>query len=74
MNLCNDYNLIQTIDEPTRGVNTIDLIFTNELDLFSSSQISFSALSDHYFIEMTTTLKTDDTTKDESSKEVREGL
>ena len=74
MNLCNDYNLIQIIDEPTRGVNTIDLIFTNELDLFSSSQISFSALSDHYFIEMTTTLKTDDITKDESSKEVREGL
>ena len=74
MNLCSDYNLIQTIDEPTRGVNTIDLIFTNELDLFSSSQISFSALSDHYFIEMTTTLKTDDITKDESSKEVKEGL
>ena len=28
----NNFNLIQTIDEPTRGENTLDLIFTNEVD------------------------------------------
>ena len=72
--MCNDLNLIQTIDEPTRGINTLDLIFTNELDLFSSCQISFSALSDHHFIEMTTSIKADNITENEINIEVKEGL
>ena len=58
MNLCCNFNLIQIIDKPTRGNNILDLVFTNELDVFSSTEISQSALSDHYFIDLTTTFKT----------------
>ena len=60
MNLANKFNLIQMISEPTRGNNTLDLIFTNETDLFSSHEISHSALSDHFLIEMSTTLQTNE--------------
>ena len=75
INLCSTFNLIQTIDEPTRGVNTLDLIFTNELDLFSSSNISHSALSDHYFIEMTTSININSNKGEiELREEVKESL
>ena len=33
MNICSNFNLIQIIDKPTRGNNTLDLVFTNELDV-----------------------------------------
>ena len=59
LELSRSYNLIQIIDEPTRDKNTLDLIFTNEIELFSSREISKSALSDHNFIEFTTTIKID---------------
>ena len=59
MSICCNFNLLQILDKPTRGNNTLDLIFTNELDIFSCNEISYSALSDHYFIDMTTTFKTE---------------
>ena len=74
INLCGSFNLIQTINEPTRGINTLDLIFTNEIDLFTSQEISHSALSDHYFIEMTTSFKVDRITENESNINEKEGL
>ena len=73
MNLCCNFNLIQTITEPTRGNNTLDYIFTNELDLFSSYDVSHSALSDHYFIEIGTSFKTEEITKNQKNKE-KDGL
>ena len=74
MNICGNFNLIQTVDEPTRGTNTLDLIFTNELDLFSSREVSHSALSDHYFIEITTTIQTDNVMETENSIKNKKGL
>ena len=59
MDLCCKLNLMQIIDEPTREKNTLDLIFTNELDIFSHMDINHSILSDHHLIELTSTFKTE---------------
>ena len=72
LELCRNYNLIQIIDEPTRDKNTLDLIFTNEIELFSSREVSKSALSDHHFIEFTTTIKIDNVIGD-AEDNIREG-
>ena len=58
-NICSKFNLMQTIDEPTRGNNTLDLIFTNEIDVIRYIDINYSSLSDHFRIELTTALKTE---------------
>ena len=58
-NICSKFNLMQTIDEPTRGNNTLDLIFTNEIDVIRYIDINYSSLSDHFRIELTTSLKTE---------------
>ena len=42
MDLCCKLNLMQIIDEPTREKNNLDLIFTNELDIFSHMDINHS--------------------------------
>ena len=35
--LLDKYNIIQTIEEPIRGNNTLDLVFTNNIDMFIDS-------------------------------------
>ena len=70
MELSSNYNLLQLIDKPTRDKNTLDLIFTNEMELFSNCEISKSGLSDHNFIECTTTIKTDKTKDENSNKKI----
>ena len=74
MELSNNYNLLQLIDKPTRDKNTLDLIFTNEMELFSNCEISKSGLSDHHFIEFTTTIKTDNVNEDENNNKKNGGL
>ena len=60
--LTNKYNLIQTIQGPTREENgseiTLDLIYTNEISLFTEIEISKSSMSDHHFIEISTSYDT----------------
>ena len=73
INLASNFNLIQLISEPTRGTNTLDFIFTNETDLFSICEISHSALSDHFLIEMSTSIKTNKRNKKDNNKE-KDGL
>ena len=75
MNLASNFNMIQLISEPTRGNNTLDLVFTNEVELFNNCEISRSALSDHFIIEMSTALKTNNRNDNENdSNKKEEGL
>ena len=57
-NLVNQYSLLQVISEPTREENgkrnTLDLIYTNEIDLITEIGIYASCMSDHHNIEITT--------------------
>merc|ERR1712002_895169 len=54
LNLCNEYCLMQIIDEPTRGENTLDLFFTNETSLVTDVDVNKSTKSDHSRIELST--------------------
>ncbi|CAL4080215.1 unnamed protein product, partial [Meganyctiphanes norvegica] len=47
-------NLIQLIEEPTRERNTLDLVFTNEISMFTHTEVTKSSFSDHHLIELTT--------------------
>ena len=56
--LTSKYNLIQAIDAPTREENekqsTLDLVYTNNIDLFTEIGIYKSCMSDHHTIEILT--------------------
>ena len=56
--LADQYNLIQTIEGPTREENgkssTLDLIYTNDIGNFREIGIYKSSMSDHHSIEITT--------------------
>jgi hypothetical protein len=41
------YGLSQIVNAVTRGVNTLDLCFTNRRDLFKNSVVTASAVSDY---------------------------
>ena len=59
--ITNKYNLIQTINAPTREENerksTLDLVYTNDIDLFTEIEIYKSCMSDHHTIEISTSYK-----------------
>merc|ERR1712120_82332 len=50
----NEHCLIQIIDEPTRGENTLDLFFTSETNLITDVDINKSSKLDHSKIEIST--------------------
>ena len=56
--LADQYNLIQTIEGPTREENekksTLDLVYTNDIGNFKEIGLYKSSMSDHYTIEITT--------------------
>merc|ERR1712215_551650 len=54
LKLCNEHCLIQILDEPTRGENTLDLFFTYETNLITDVDINKSSKSDHSKIELST--------------------
>merc|ERR1712121_543984 len=53
-----EFGLVQVVDEPTRGENTLDLIYTNETSMIMNVESIKSSLSDHDRIEITTNIKT----------------
>ena len=57
LNFASRQFLIQKIDQPTRGTNILDLLFTSNDDIFSKIEISeIPLLSDHNLIIANTTL------------------
>ena len=57
MEIMDKYHIVQTIEEPTRKENTLDLVFTNEIGIFKQIDVSQTILSDHDLIEITTDIK-----------------
>jgi len=51
--LTDKYNLVQAIEEPTRERNTLDLVFTNDISMFTHIEVTKSNLSDHNQIKIT---------------------
>ena len=54
MSLCDEYCLLQIIEDPTRGENILDLFFRNEVSLINNIEINKSSKSDHSKIEIST--------------------
>ena len=52
-----NFGLVQAIEEPTRGKNTLDLIYTNEISMIIQVEVMKSNLSDHDRVELTTNIK-----------------
>ena len=52
-----NFGLVQAIEEPTRGKNTLDLIYTNEISMIIQVEVMKSNLSDHDRVEITTNIK-----------------
>ena len=67
--LLDKYNIVQSIEEPTRGNNTLDLVFTNNIDMFIDIGVTKSTLSDHNVIEISTSYKINHTKNNEREKE-----
>ena len=51
-----NFGLVQIIEEPTRNKNTLDLVYTNEVSLFTEVEVMKSNLSDHDRIELNTNI------------------
>merc|ERR1712126_320611 len=53
------FKLVQIIEKETRKKNTLDLIFTNEVDMITNVDVNKLTLSDHNLLEITTNIKTE---------------
>ena len=54
MNICKNQCMIQVIEEPTRGENTLDLMFTNEPNMVTAVDVNKTGTSDHSRVEVST--------------------
>ena len=52
--MCSNHFMLQIIEEPTRKENTLDLMFTNEVNLVTMVEVTKSSYSDHDIIEVST--------------------
>ena len=56
----NKYHLVQTVEEKTRKNNTLDLVFTNNMGIFTQIDVTGTIMSDHDIIEITTNIGDND--------------
>merc|ERR1712240_970772 len=56
MEIMNKYYLVQTVEEKTRKDSTLDLVFTNNLDLITQIDVTSTIISDHDIIEIETNI------------------
>ena len=58
LEICNNQFMLQMIEEPTREGNTLDLVFTNEINMVTMIEVNKSNYSDHNIIEVSTNFST----------------
>ena len=75
MEVIDKYHLVQSIEEATRGGNTLDLVFTNEIETFKQVEVARTILSDHDLIEIRTDIEWNekDRGKDDKQTDMGEG-
>ena len=54
LEICSNQFMLQMIEESTREQNTLDLMFSNEVDLVTMIEVTKSNYSDHDMIELST--------------------
>ena len=66
--IANRYSLVQVIEEHTHKHNTLDLVFTNEVEIILQVDVNHDPnFSDHSRIELTTNIKNNDNRKAKSN-------
>ncbi len=60
MEISDNKNLMQTIEEPTREKNTHDLVFTRDPKIFTQIDVTWTDMSDHNMIEISTDIEDND--------------
>ena len=59
LEICNNQFMLQMIEEPTHiEGNTLDLVFTNEINMVTVIEVNKSNYSDHHIIEVSTNFTT----------------
>ena len=65
MEVINKYHLVQAIEEPTRKENTLDLIFTNGIEIFKQVEVNRTIMLHHDLKEITTEIEWNEKVRDE---------
>merc|ERR1711874_585764 len=73
MEIIDKYHLAQSIEEPTRKENTLDLVFTNEIETFKQVEVTRTILSDHDLIEIRTDIEWNEKDRGEGDKQTDMG-
>ena len=60
MEIMNKYHLVHIVEEKTRKNNTLDLVFTNNMGIFTQIDVTGTIMSDHDIIELTTNIGDND--------------
>merc|ERR1711895_797 len=55
--ICEEHCMIQIIEETTRGENTLDLVYKNDIRIVANIDVNTSAISHHNEIKITTIYK-----------------
>ena len=56
IDVMDNHALVQIVEEPTRKENTLDLVFTNNVNMFTNIDVTGSSMSDHKLVELTTNI------------------
>ena len=62
------YNLVQTIQDPTRKENMLYLVFTNNNSVITHIEVTGTIMSDHELIELSTNIRDNDNQLTNSKK------
>ena len=57
MGVMDSYNIMQTLQDPTRAKNTLDQVFTNEAGIFTQKDLARTFRLDHDLIKLSTNTK-----------------
>ena len=57
MKICSEHNMLQVNNLPTRGKNVLDLLFTNDGNIFIDIDVNKSGCSDHSVLEASTNIE-----------------
>ena len=64
--------MLQVNHTPTRGKNVLDLLFTNDGNIFIDIEVNKTGCSDHSVLEATTNIETEEEISRKQEKETEE--
>ena len=72
MKICNEHNMSQVNQFPTRGKNVLDLLFTNDGNIFIDIEVNKSGCSDHSVLEASTNIEIEENISKEAEETIED--